>query len=153
MKRLIALTTGLLLLFTPTANAHTALVSSNPKNNAMLTKSPTSISINYNEDLIKISGKNVSKKDFNGGYFERRRWRWFGFSINEDGTGYVTMNAQSTYTITPIEESTTNHEPFTVGDVPAAANSSSFIGKLDQVVVYHRFMKLEDLARIMETKE
>lgn len=111
----------------------------------------------YEDDMsfvfVTNSGKNVSRKDFNGGYFERRRWRWFGFSINEDGTGYVTMNAQSTYTITPIEGSTTNHEPFTVGDVPAAANSSSFIGKLDQVVVYHRFMKLEDLARIMETKE
>ena len=61
MKRLIAITTGLLLLATPIANAHTALVSSNPKSNAMLTKSPTSISITFNEDLIKISGKNVSK--------------------------------------------------------------------------------------------
>ena len=61
MKRLIALATGLLLLATPIANAHTTLVSSNPKSNAMLTKSPTSISITFDDPLIKISGKNVSK--------------------------------------------------------------------------------------------
>jgi copper resistance protein C len=61
MKRLIALATGLLLLATPIANAHTTLVSSSPKSNAMLTKSPTSISITFDDPLIKISGKNVSK--------------------------------------------------------------------------------------------
>jgi methionine-rich copper-binding protein CopC len=61
MKRITALAIGLLLITSPVAQAHTALVSSNPKSNAMLTKSPTSISLTFNEDLIKISGKNVSK--------------------------------------------------------------------------------------------
>jgi methionine-rich copper-binding protein CopC len=61
MKRIIALATGLLLLSSPAAQAHTALVSSNPMSNAMLTKSPANISLTFNEDLIKISGKNVSK--------------------------------------------------------------------------------------------
>ena len=61
MKRLIALTTGLLLLAMPVANAHTALVSSNPKSNAMLTASPKYISITFNEELIAIAGKQVSK--------------------------------------------------------------------------------------------
>lgn len=36
---------------------------------------------------------------------------------------------------------------------PAVAGSSGFVGKLDQIVVYNRFMKLEDLTKIMETKE
>ncbi len=54
-------TFSLLLATAPAANAHTSLVSSNPKSNAMLMESPKSISITFNEDLIKISGKNVSK--------------------------------------------------------------------------------------------
>ena len=54
-------TFSLLLATAPAANAHTSLVSSNPKSNAMLMESPKSISITFNEDLIRISGKNVSK--------------------------------------------------------------------------------------------
>ena len=61
MKRLLVVTFSLLLATAPAANAHTSLVSSNPKSNAMLMESPKSISITFNEDLIKISGKNVSK--------------------------------------------------------------------------------------------
>ena len=61
MKRFIALTISLLLLMMPIANAHTTLTSSNPKSDAMLMKSPKSISLTFNEDLIKISGKNISK--------------------------------------------------------------------------------------------
>ena len=61
MKRIFMVTFSLLLATTPAANAHTSLVSSNPKSNAMLMESPKSISITFNEDLIKISGKNVSK--------------------------------------------------------------------------------------------
>ena len=67
MKRLIALTSALLLLSSPVANAHTALVSSSPKQNAMLTASPKYISITFNEELLAIAGKEVSKiRLFNG---------------------------------------------------------------------------------------
>ena len=102
---------------------------------------------------VTNGGKDVSSTQFNGGFFEKNRWRWFGFSIAEDGTGYVTMNAQSTYSVKPVTGVSTNREPLTVGDVPAAANSGGFSGSLDQVVIYNRFMKLEDLAKIMESKE
>ena len=61
MKRIFVVTFSLLLALAPAANAHTALVSSNPKSNAMLKTSPKQISITFNEDLIMISGKNVSK--------------------------------------------------------------------------------------------
>lgn len=61
MKRIIALATGLILLASPTASAHTALVSSTPKSNAMLTSSPKYISLTFNEELISIAGKEVSK--------------------------------------------------------------------------------------------
>ena len=61
MKRILMVTFSLLLATASAANAHTSLVSSNPKSNAMLMESPKSISITFNEELIKISGKNVSK--------------------------------------------------------------------------------------------
>ena len=61
MKRLIVLVTGLLLIASPTAQAHTVLVSSSPKSNAMLKASPKYISITFNEELIEIAGKPVSK--------------------------------------------------------------------------------------------
>lgn len=45
----------------PVANAHTAMVSSSPKKNAVLTTSPKYISITFNEELIEIAGKQISK--------------------------------------------------------------------------------------------
>ena len=59
--KLIAFAAMLLLMGTPVASAHTALVSSSPANNANLHKFPKSISLTFNENLIKISDKNVSK--------------------------------------------------------------------------------------------
>ena len=50
-----------LLIANPVAQAHTALVSSNPKSNAMLKSSPKYISITFNEELIEIASKPVSK--------------------------------------------------------------------------------------------
>ncbi len=61
MKRIIALTTGLLLLASPIANAHTALVSTHPKANAMLKSSPKYISLTFSQDLIEVAGKKVNK--------------------------------------------------------------------------------------------
>jgi copper resistance protein C len=60
-KRAISLTLALIITSMPIANAHTVLVSSNPKSNAMLTASPKYISITFNEELIAIAGKQVSK--------------------------------------------------------------------------------------------
>lgn len=61
MKRISVVIVSLLLLASPAANAHTALVSSSPKSNAMLKASPKYISITFNEELIEIAGKPVSK--------------------------------------------------------------------------------------------
>lgn len=61
MKRIFMVTFSLLLATTPAANAHTALVSSSPKANAMLKSSPKYISLTFNEELIEIAGKPVSK--------------------------------------------------------------------------------------------
>ena len=65
MKRLIVITTGLFLTIIlgsmPSASAHTALVSSNPKSGAMLHSSPKYISLTFNEELVSIAGKDVNK--------------------------------------------------------------------------------------------
>jgi methionine-rich copper-binding protein CopC len=61
LKRALILALASLFIVNPVANAHTTLVSSNPKSNAMLKASPKQISITFDDDLIKISGKNVSK--------------------------------------------------------------------------------------------
>lgn len=61
LKRAISLAFALIMAATPIANAHTTLVSSNPKSNAMLTASPKYISLTFNEELIAIAGKEVSK--------------------------------------------------------------------------------------------
>ena len=61
LKRAFLLAFTTLILVNPSANAHTALVSSNPKSNAMLKSSPKYISITFNEELIEIAGKPVSK--------------------------------------------------------------------------------------------
>ena len=60
LKRVISLTFALIITSMPIANAHTALVSSSPKKNAMLTASPKYISLTFNEELIAIAGKDVS---------------------------------------------------------------------------------------------
>ena len=61
MKRLFVVTFSFLMITAPVASAHTAIVSSSPKSNAMLKASPKYISITFNEELIEIAGKQVSK--------------------------------------------------------------------------------------------
>ena len=61
LKRAVFLAFTALIMEMPIANAHTALVSSSPKSNAMLKASPKYISITFNEELIEIAGKPVSK--------------------------------------------------------------------------------------------
>ena len=61
LKRALLIGFSFILMASPTANAHTALVSSNPKANAMLKASPKFISITFNEELIEIADKPVSR--------------------------------------------------------------------------------------------
>ena len=61
MKRLLGILLLVIFLAPVNAFAHTALVSSSPKDRAVLSVSPTNISLTFNENLIKISGKNVSR--------------------------------------------------------------------------------------------
>ena len=61
MKRSISLAITLIMTAMPIANAHTALVSTHPKANAMLKSSPKYISITFSQDLIEVAGKKVNK--------------------------------------------------------------------------------------------
>lgn len=61
--RLLAFTTASVFLtslsVTP-SHSHSALVSSNPKANATLTIAPSAISLNFNEDILELKGKQIS---------------------------------------------------------------------------------------------
>ena len=61
LKRAFIAALTLSIVVTSIANAHTAMVSSSPKSNAMLKSSPKYISITFTEDLIEIAGKSVSR--------------------------------------------------------------------------------------------
>ena len=61
MKRIIGALLLVIFLTPSSAYAHTALVSSSPKNGAVLTKSPSTISLTFTEELLRLSGKNVSR--------------------------------------------------------------------------------------------
>ena len=61
MKRIFGALLLVIFLAPSSAYAHTALVSSSPKNGAVLTKSPSTISLTFTEELLRLSGKNVSR--------------------------------------------------------------------------------------------
>ena len=54
----LALTALLLTYSAPYAQAHTTLVSSNPKSGAILNSAPNRVSLTFNENLLIISGQN-----------------------------------------------------------------------------------------------
>ena len=61
--RFLAFTTASLFLTTLSiapSHSHTALVSSIPKASATLTTAPASITLNFNEDILEIKGKQIS---------------------------------------------------------------------------------------------
>ena len=59
MRRVTGLliSASLLIVFTPYADAHSILVSSNPKSGAILNSAPTRVSLTFNEKLLIISGQ------------------------------------------------------------------------------------------------
>ena len=61
MKRIFGALLLVIFLAPISSYAHSTLVTSNPKSGAALSKSPNSISLTFNENLIKIAGKNVSR--------------------------------------------------------------------------------------------
>ena len=61
--RLLAFTTASLFLTTIStapAHSHSTLVTSIPKASATLTTAPASITLNFNEDILEIKGKQIS---------------------------------------------------------------------------------------------
>ena len=61
MKKLaISMAFVLSVLAISPANAHTTLVTASPAKNAVITTSPKSIVLTFDDPLIKLSGKNLS---------------------------------------------------------------------------------------------
>ena len=61
LTKVIALTAAFLVAVPLPAQAHTGLVSSNPADKATVQTLPTEISLTFNESLMTIGGKQVSK--------------------------------------------------------------------------------------------
>jgi methionine-rich copper-binding protein CopC len=61
VKRLLAplLVVGLLVMQTAPAEAHAQLISSNPKVSATLYKSPTTVTLTFDDDLIDLASANL----------------------------------------------------------------------------------------------
>lgn len=59
MRRVLGflLSATLLVNFTPHAQAHSTLISSNPKSGAILNSAPTRVSLTFNENLLIITGQ------------------------------------------------------------------------------------------------
>ena len=61
LTKVIALSLGFLLATPLVSSAHTGLVSSNPADKETLQVFPSEISLTFNETLMKVAGKQVSK--------------------------------------------------------------------------------------------
>ena len=49
------------LLFLPTAQGHSSLINSNPKNGAAVKSFPKTFSLTFNEEILKLPGKEPSR--------------------------------------------------------------------------------------------
>jgi methionine-rich copper-binding protein CopC len=57
----LVLLSGALALITPAAQGHSALVASTPKNGAVVKTFPKSFSLTFNEEILKLPGKDPSR--------------------------------------------------------------------------------------------
>ncbi len=57
----LVLLSGALALITPAAQGHSALVTSTPKNGAVIKTFPKSFSLTFNEEILKLPGKEPSR--------------------------------------------------------------------------------------------
>lgn len=57
----LVLLSGALALTTPAAQGHSALVTSTPKNGAVIKTFPKTFSLTFNEEILKLPGKEPSR--------------------------------------------------------------------------------------------
>jgi methionine-rich copper-binding protein CopC len=57
----LVLLSGALALITPAAQGHSALVTSTPKNGAVIKTFPKSFSLTFNEEILRLPGKEPSR--------------------------------------------------------------------------------------------
>jgi hypothetical protein len=85
----------------------------------------------------------------------RDQWVWIGFSLDENGNGWATINGtvvksgnSSGYT-----DKTTTPAQVQIGDLQTSAEIPGFSGRMDHFVLYSRSMSVAELKTIMETKD
>ena len=62
MRRLLALLlVGVVMTSLPAAQGHSSLVSSTPRNGAVVKAFPTTLSLTFNEEILQLAGKEPSR--------------------------------------------------------------------------------------------
>ena len=62
MRRLLALLlVGVVMTSLPAAQGHSSLVSSTPRNGAVVKTFPTTLSLTFNEEILQLAGKEPSR--------------------------------------------------------------------------------------------
>lgn len=97
--------------------------------------------------------KQVSRADMVMGRYPRNQWFWIGYAVGQDGSGYATVNGVEIINLSFVTNPIINEEQFTFGTLPSTTNNPGFTGAMDQAVVYSTFKTIEEIKRIMETKE
>jgi hypothetical protein len=83
---------------------------------------------------------------------EERRWIWVGYSVAEDGSGYIAVEG-ITYKLPDIKGLISNQSAFSIGGLGAGGLNNSIDGLIDHVVVYSRYKTFDELKAIMEAKD
>jgi hypothetical protein len=97
--------------------------------------------------FIFESGKNQLPRD---------QWVWIGFSVDDNGNGWATINGtvvKSGNNSSGYTNKTTTPAQVQIGDLPSSAVVPGFSGRMDHFVLYSRSMTVEELRTIMETKD
>ena len=87
--------------------------------------------------------------------YPKDEWIWIGYSLDGNGNGWATVNGTTVNVKTTSNYSTitTSAQQFQIGDLETSTTASGFTGKMDHVVVYSRYMTVNDLKFIMEQRD
>jgi hypothetical protein len=107
---------------------------------------------NMNLYIVSDSGRSVMKYNVHDDRVEERRWIWVGYSVAEDGSGYIAVEG-ITYKLPDIKGLISNQSAFSIGGLGAGGLNNSIDGLIDHVVVYSRYKTFDELKAIMEAKD
>jgi Carboxypeptidase regulatory-like domain/Concanavalin A-like lectin/glucanases superfamily len=92
---------------------------------------------------------------FSNAKLPRDQWVWVGFSLDQNGSGWASINGtvvmQSNNSV--YSTATTSPAQVQIGDLQTSSTLPGFTGMMDHVVLYSRSMSVDEFKVIMETKD